>query len=114
MIQVAEGKGRLRPGMNAEGIIQDMFNNQDRNRDGKIVAEELKLKVEEDSDKARHEELWRGTTQIWQRTGAQAWREAQHTQTTSVLLLTPRGSQLQEFEWGGVLIYNNQKWSVLI
>uniref|UniRef100_A0A8C8MLF7 peptidylprolyl isomerase n=1 Tax=Oncorhynchus tshawytscha TaxID=74940 RepID=A0A8C8MLF7_ONCTS len=56
-IQVAEGTGRLRPGMDADGIIKDMFNNQDRNSDGKIVAEELKLKVEEDSDKARHEEL---------------------------------------------------------
>uniref|UniRef100_A0A4W5QXC4 peptidylprolyl isomerase n=1 Tax=Hucho hucho TaxID=62062 RepID=A0A4W5QXC4_9TELE len=56
-LQVAEGTGRLRPGMDADGIIKDMFNNQDRNRDGKIVAEELKLKVEEDSDKARHEEL---------------------------------------------------------
>uniref|UniRef100_A0A8C7P0S5 peptidylprolyl isomerase n=1 Tax=Oncorhynchus mykiss TaxID=8022 RepID=A0A8C7P0S5_ONCMY len=56
-LQVAEGTGRLRPGMDADGIIKDMFNNQDRNSDGKIVAEELKLKVEEDSDKARHEEL---------------------------------------------------------
>lgn len=43
--------------MDADGIIKDMFNNQDRNTDGKIVAEELKLKVEEDSDRARHEEL---------------------------------------------------------
>ncbi|CAB1341677.1 unnamed protein product [Coregonus sp. 'balchen'] len=56
-LQVAEGTGRLRPGMDADGIIKDMFNNQDRNRDGKIVAEELKLKVEEDSDRAIHEEL---------------------------------------------------------
>uniref|UniRef100_A0A674CL67 peptidylprolyl isomerase n=1 Tax=Salmo trutta TaxID=8032 RepID=A0A674CL67_SALTR len=56
-LQVAEGTGRLRPGMDADGIIKDMFNNQDRNTDGKIVAEELKLKVEEDSDRARHEEL---------------------------------------------------------
>uniref|UniRef100_A0AAY5KQ33 peptidylprolyl isomerase n=1 Tax=Esox lucius TaxID=8010 RepID=A0AAY5KQ33_ESOLU len=56
-LQVAEGTGRLRPGMDADGIIKDMFNNQDRNRDGKIVPEELKLKVEEDFDKARHEEL---------------------------------------------------------
>lgn len=56
-LQEKEGKGRLRPGMDAESIIKDMFNNQDRNSDGKIVAEELKLKVEEDSDKAKHEEL---------------------------------------------------------
>ncbi|XP_061086741.1 peptidyl-prolyl cis-trans isomerase FKBP10 isoform X1 [Conger conger] len=56
-LQVAEGKGRLRPGQDPEAIIADMFKNQDRNKDGKITAEELKLKVEEDAEKARHEEL---------------------------------------------------------
>jgi FK506-binding protein 9/10 len=57
MIQVSELKGRLRPGMDASVIIKDMFDNQDRDKDGKIVLDELKLKAEEDSDKARHEEL---------------------------------------------------------
>ena len=43
--------------MDADQIIKDMFKNQDRNGDGKIVPDELKLKVEEDSEKAKHEEL---------------------------------------------------------
>lgn len=51
-----EGTGRLRPGMDADGIITDMFNNQDRDKDGKIVQQELKLKVDEDA-KPAHEEL---------------------------------------------------------
>ncbi|XP_036391102.1 peptidyl-prolyl cis-trans isomerase FKBP10-like [Megalops cyprinoides] len=55
--QVAEGKGRLRPGQDPDSVIQAMFANQDRNKDGKITAEELKLKVDEDAEKARHEEL---------------------------------------------------------
>ncbi|MGH0169538.1 UNVERIFIED_CONTAM: hypothetical protein FKN15_057091 [Acipenser sinensis] len=54
---VAEGKGRLKPGQDADQIIADMFSNQDRNKDGHIVAEELKLKVDEDAERARHEEL---------------------------------------------------------
>ncbi|KAM4598007.1 peptidyl-prolyl cis-trans isomerase FKBP10-like [Polymixia lowei] len=57
MLQVKEGKGRLRPGMDADSIIEDMFNNQDRDRDGKIVPEELKLKVDEDEEKTGHDEL---------------------------------------------------------
>ncbi|XP_046894806.1 peptidyl-prolyl cis-trans isomerase FKBP10 [Hypomesus transpacificus] len=57
MLQVKDGKGRLRPAMDADQIIKDMFKNQDRNGDGKIVPDELKLKVEEDSEKAKHEEL---------------------------------------------------------
>lgn len=57
--QVAEGKGRLKPAQVPESIIGDMFKNQDRNGDGRITADELKLKVEEDAEKekARHEEL---------------------------------------------------------
>ena len=43
--------------MDADQIIKDMFKNQDRNGDGKIVPDELKLKVEEDSEKAKQEEL---------------------------------------------------------
>ncbi|CAB1431396.1 unnamed protein product [Pleuronectes platessa] len=47
MIQVKEGKGRLRPGVDKDSIIKDIFNNQDRNADGKIVEDELKEQVEE-------------------------------------------------------------------
>lgn len=58
-LQVAEGKGRIKPGMIMEHVIDDMFNNQDRNKDGVITPNELKLKVEEDKEReaARHEEL---------------------------------------------------------
>lgn len=42
MLQVKEGKGRLRPGVDADRVIKNMFDNQDRNRDGKIVEDELK------------------------------------------------------------------------
>lgn len=42
MLQVKEGRGRLRPGIPADRIIKEMFNNQDLNRDGKIVEDELK------------------------------------------------------------------------
>ncbi|XP_056152902.1 peptidyl-prolyl cis-trans isomerase FKBP10 [Lampris incognitus] len=57
--QLAEGKGRMKPGMAPEAVIADMFNNQDRNKDGIITPDELKLKVEEDKEReqARHEEL---------------------------------------------------------
>ncbi|XP_045890690.1 peptidyl-prolyl cis-trans isomerase FKBP10 [Micropterus dolomieu] len=55
--QVKEGKGRLRPGMDADSIIEDMFNNQDRNNDGKIVEDELKLKVDEASEQVKRDEL---------------------------------------------------------
>ncbi|XP_070083385.1 peptidyl-prolyl cis-trans isomerase FKBP10 isoform X1 [Equus caballus] len=54
--QVSEGKGRLMPGQDPEKIIGDMFQNQDRNQDGKITAEELKLKSDEDQERV-HEEL---------------------------------------------------------
>ncbi|GAA6217977.1 peptidyl-prolyl cis-trans isomerase FKBP10-like [Lates japonicus] len=54
-IQVRDGKGRLRPGLEADIIIKDMFNNQDRNTDGKIVEDELKLKVDEEP--VRRDEL---------------------------------------------------------
>lgn len=46
MLQVKEGKGRLRPGADASVIIKGMFNNQDRNRDGKIVEYELNANEE--------------------------------------------------------------------
>ncbi|XP_039975669.1 peptidyl-prolyl cis-trans isomerase FKBP10 [Xiphias gladius] len=48
MIQVKEGKGRLKPGADANSIIKDMFNNQDRNTDGKIVEDELSEHVRRD------------------------------------------------------------------
>ena len=54
--QVSEGKGRLLPGQDPEKTIGDMFQNQDRNQDGKITAEELKLKSDEDQERV-HEEL---------------------------------------------------------
>lgn len=54
--QVAEGKGRLMPSSNPETVIADMFRNQDRNQDGKITPDELKLKSDEDQEKI-HEEL---------------------------------------------------------
>ncbi|KAK2820439.1 hypothetical protein Q5P01_023398 [Channa striata] len=58
-LQVAEGKGRTKPGLSIEQVIADMFQNQDRNKDGVIMADELKLKVEEDKEReqVRHEEL---------------------------------------------------------
>uniref|UniRef100_A0A8C5D793 peptidylprolyl isomerase n=1 Tax=Gouania willdenowi TaxID=441366 RepID=A0A8C5D793_GOUWI len=54
MLQVKEGRGRLRPGVDADSIIKDMFNNQDLNKDGKIAENELY--VTED-DKAERDEL---------------------------------------------------------
>jgi hypothetical protein len=54
--QVNEGKGRLMPGQDPDKTISDMFQNQDRNQDGKITAEELKLKSDEDQERV-HEEL---------------------------------------------------------
>uniref|UniRef100_UPI0037E95440 peptidyl-prolyl cis-trans isomerase FKBP10 n=1 Tax=Semicossyphus pulcher TaxID=241346 RepID=UPI0037E95440 len=57
-LQVEEGKGRIKPGLIMEQVIADMFNNQDRNKDGVITAEELKLKVDEDKEReASHDEL---------------------------------------------------------
>lgn len=42
-----------------EKVVEDMFKNQDRNQDGLIKPEELKLKVDEDKEReaVRHEEL---------------------------------------------------------
>lgn len=57
MLQVKEGKGRLRPGVDADSVIKDMFDNQDRNKDGKIVENELKLKVDADSEQVVRDEL---------------------------------------------------------
>ncbi|KAM4706278.1 peptidyl-prolyl cis-trans isomerase FKBP9 [Rhinophrynus dorsalis] len=53
--QVEAGKGKLAPGFDATKIIENMFNNQDRNEDGKITEAEFKLKDQE--DKERHDEL---------------------------------------------------------
>lgn len=49
-----EGKGRLAPGFDRQRIIENMYNNQDRNKDGQITEEEFKLKAEE---AAAHDEL---------------------------------------------------------
>lgn len=54
--QVEEGKGRFLPGVDRDKSISDMFTNQDRNQDGKITSDELKLKTEEEADRV-HEEL---------------------------------------------------------
>uniref|UniRef100_A0A8C9VTS2 peptidylprolyl isomerase n=1 Tax=Scleropages formosus TaxID=113540 RepID=A0A8C9VTS2_SCLFO len=56
-MQVANGKGRLLPGRDPDVVIKDMFDNQDRNKDGRVTEDELKLKVDEDNEKLRHEEL---------------------------------------------------------
>ncbi|XP_076007674.1 peptidyl-prolyl cis-trans isomerase FKBP9 isoform X2 [Genypterus blacodes] len=56
-LQVAEGKGRIKPGMTIDLVVEDMFRNQDRNKDGVITASELKLKVEEDREREGHDEL---------------------------------------------------------
>lgn len=55
MLQVKEGKGRLRPGADADSIIKDMFDNQDLNKDGRIVEGELV--VTEDSGQSGRDEL---------------------------------------------------------
>ncbi|XP_059386628.1 peptidyl-prolyl cis-trans isomerase FKBP10 [Carassius carassius] len=55
--QVSEGKGRLKPAQDPDTVIMDMFKNQDRNSDGLITQDELKLKVDEDAEKTHHEEL---------------------------------------------------------
>lgn len=44
---MASGKGKLAPGFDAEMIVKNMFTNQDRNGDGKVTAEEFKLKDQE-------------------------------------------------------------------
>uniref|UniRef100_UPI0037E7FF30 peptidyl-prolyl cis-trans isomerase FKBP10 n=1 Tax=Semicossyphus pulcher TaxID=241346 RepID=UPI0037E7FF30 len=56
MLQVKEGKGRLRPGLDAKAIIKDMFNNQDTNKDGKIVEDEL-IVEDKESEQVRRDEL---------------------------------------------------------
>lgn len=53
--QVDAGKGKLAPGFDSAKIIENMFKNQDRNSDGKISAEEFKLKDQESSK--THDEL---------------------------------------------------------
>lgn len=42
-LQVEKGNGRLRPGVDVQSVIKDMFNYQDTNKDGKILEEELQL-----------------------------------------------------------------------
>ncbi|KAG7317070.1 hypothetical protein KOW79_019368 [Hemibagrus wyckioides] len=54
LLQVEEGKGRLAPGFDRQRIIENMYNNQDRNKDGRITEEEFKLKADE---AAAHDEL---------------------------------------------------------
>lgn len=51
--QVEEGKGRLAPGFDPQRIIENMYDNQDRNKDGRITEDEFKLKADEPT----HDEL---------------------------------------------------------
>uniref|UniRef100_A0A674KD51 peptidylprolyl isomerase n=1 Tax=Terrapene triunguis TaxID=2587831 RepID=A0A674KD51_9SAUR len=53
--QVDSGKGKLAPGFDSAKIVKNMFTNQDRNGDGKITAEEFKLKDQETTE--GHDEL---------------------------------------------------------
>ncbi|KAL7830124.1 hypothetical protein SRHO_G00312510 [Serrasalmus rhombeus] len=55
-LQVSEGRGRLRPGVDSDVIIRDMFNNQDQNSDGKITANELRVQTDH-GEIPDHEEL---------------------------------------------------------
>ncbi|XP_067825254.1 peptidyl-prolyl cis-trans isomerase FKBP10 [Heptranchias perlo] len=57
MAQVDAGTGRLSPTEDPDKLINDMFRNQDRNKDGKITADELKLKSEEDNERSVKDEL---------------------------------------------------------
>uniref|UniRef100_A0A3B4E348 peptidylprolyl isomerase n=1 Tax=Pygocentrus nattereri TaxID=42514 RepID=A0A3B4E348_PYGNA len=55
-LQVSEGRGRLRPGVDSDVIIRDMFTNQDQNSDGKITANELRVQTDH-GEIPDHEEL---------------------------------------------------------
>ncbi|GCB80731.1 hypothetical protein scyTo_0016370 [Scyliorhinus torazame] len=57
MTQVDQGKGRLSPTDDPVKLIKDMFGNQDRNHDGKITPDELKLKTDEDNEQLVKDEL---------------------------------------------------------
>ncbi|XP_041073431.1 peptidyl-prolyl cis-trans isomerase FKBP10-like [Carcharodon carcharias] len=57
MAQVNQGKGRLSPADDPDKLIKDMFGNQDRNHDGKITPDELKLKTDEDNERIVKDEL---------------------------------------------------------
>ncbi|XP_037112471.1 peptidyl-prolyl cis-trans isomerase FKBP10-like [Syngnathus acus] len=45
-LQVRQGNGRLRPGVPPDDIIRDMFDSQDTDKDGKIVAQEVTLQTD--------------------------------------------------------------------
>ncbi|XP_027531450.1 peptidyl-prolyl cis-trans isomerase FKBP9 isoform X1 [Neopelma chrysocephalum] len=53
--QVDSGKGKLAPGFDFDKIVKNMFTNQDRDGNGKVTAEEFKLKDQE--AKEEHDEL---------------------------------------------------------
>lgn len=57
MLQVAEGRGRIHPGIDSDTILKNMFKNQDRNTDGKITEDELNIIVNEEEEVPIHEEL---------------------------------------------------------
>lgn len=56
-LQVAEGRGRLHPGIDRDIVLRDMFKKQDRNADGKITEDELNVIVNEEEEVPKHEEL---------------------------------------------------------
>ncbi|XP_003964936.1 peptidyl-prolyl cis-trans isomerase FKBP10 [Takifugu rubripes] len=56
-LQVEEGKGRLRPGVDPDRIIRDMFNNQDQNKDGKVTEDELSPREDDKAEKTGRDEL---------------------------------------------------------
>lgn len=56
-LQVEEGKGRLRPGVDPDGVIRDMFNNQDQNKDGKVTEDELSPREDDEAEKTKRDEL---------------------------------------------------------
>ncbi|KAG1935343.1 peptidyl-prolyl cis-trans isomerase FKBP10-like [Pimephales promelas] len=57
MLQVAEGRGRIHPGIDSDTVLKDMFKNQDLNTDGKISEDELNITVNEEDKVPIHEEL---------------------------------------------------------
>lgn len=52
-----EGKGRLRPGVDVDAVIRDMFNNQDQNKDGKVTEDELRPREDGEAEDRTRDEL---------------------------------------------------------
>lgn len=56
-LQVQEGRGRLRPGVQEDAVLRDMFDNQDQNRDGQVTEDELRPREEGRAEEAGRDEL---------------------------------------------------------